>query len=100
MSTLPPWVPPEAWSDYIDMRKKIRKPMTARAMEMAIGVLYKLMEDGYDVGAVLDQSTMNSYQGLFPLKERRKQPREQNAPQFGKVGQATANNAIDWLEGK
>lgn len=100
MSTLPPWVPPEAWSGYTDMRKKIKKPMTDRAESLAIGILYKLMEEGYDVGEVLDQSTMNSWQGLFPLKERRKEPRGPVMSQLGKSGQATANNALDWLEGK
>lgn len=101
MSKLPPWVPTEQWEGYIAMRKKIRKPLTDRAESLAIGVLHKLLEDGQDVGAVLDQSTMNSWMGLFPIREeRRKEARGPAANTLGKFGQATANNAMDWLEGK
>jgi len=101
MSALPSWIPLDAWEGYTAMRKKIKKPMTERAESLAIGILHKLMEEGQDVGAVLDQSTMNSWQGIFPLRdERRKEQRGPAASTLGKFGQATANNAMDWLEGK
>lgn len=97
----PEWVPAEAWQGYLDMRKKIRKPMTDRAVQLAIGTLEKLRDQGQDVGAVLDQSTMNSWQGLFPITERRADPAKSARtifPALGKHGQATANNLQDWLE--
>lgn len=103
MSTLPDWIPADAWAGYIEMRKKQRKPMTERAVSLAVGMLAKLAEQGYDVGAVLDQSTLNNWQGLFPLREAQNaRSTQQNAPamsRLGKAGQATANNAQDWLEG-
>ena len=43
--------------------------MTKRAMELAVGKLADLMRSGHDPKAVLDQSTMNSWQGLFELKQ-------------------------------
>lgn len=101
MSTLPDWIPADAWQGYLDMRKKVRKPMTARAEQLAINTLQKLVEQGQDAGAVLDQSTMNSWQGLFAVVERRAEQRpNQRAsfPALGKHGQATANNLQDWLE--
>lgn len=67
---MPGWVPGDAWDGYIDMRKRIKKPMTARAMELAITKLADLMRAGSDPKAVLDQSTMNSWQGLFEIKTR------------------------------
>lgn len=65
---LPDWISAEAWAGYIDMRKRIKKPMTKRAMELAVGKLAELMRSGHDPKVVLDQSTMNSWQGLFEIK--------------------------------
>jgi len=102
MSAIPEWIPAEAWAGYVDMRKKIRKPMTDRAIKLQFGVLEKLMDEGQDIGAVLDQSVINSWQGLFPVAERRSDERRNTQrtafPSLGKHGQATANNLQDWLE--
>lgn len=99
--TIPEWVPIESWNGYLEMRKKIKRPMTSRAIQLAISTLDKLRNEGYDVGAVLDQSIMNSWQGLFPIAERRAETRQSQPsrfPSLGKHGQATANNLQDWLE--
>ena len=61
-----------ALSEYEKMRKKIRKPMTKRAMELAIGKLQKMTTDVEEQVAIVNQSVMNSWQGLFPLKEEKK----------------------------
>lgn len=98
---MPDWVPIEAWAGYLEMRKKIRKPMTPRAEQLAINTLDKLRQQGQDVAAVLDQSTLNSWQGLFAVAERRSEARQNQPsrlPSLGKHGQATANNLQDWLE--
>lgn len=103
MSTLPEWLPLIPWQGYVDMRKKQRKPLTERAMELRIADLAKLREEGQDVGAVLDQSTANGWTDVYPLKERRATPRPSpsfDSSRLGKHGQATANAALDWLEGK
>lgn len=98
---LPDWIPAEAWAGYVDMRKKLRKPMTPRAIELRIKDLAAFRDAGQDVGAILDQSTSNSWTDLYPLKERRAVPRPTfDNSRLGKHGQATANNALDWLEGK
>lgn len=101
MSALPEWLPSEAWAGYVEMRRKIRKPMTPRAEQLAINTLQKLKDQGQDAGAVLDQSVMNSWQGLFAVAERRAEARANQPsrfPSLGKHGQATANNLQDWLE--
>lgn len=66
----------EAFVDYVKMRKQIKKPMTDRAIELAMSKLKKLAEipfsDAMDndlAVEILNQSVMNSWQGLFPLKE-------------------------------
>ena len=60
----------EAFVDYVDMRKKIKSPMTDRAIELAKKNLMEL--SGGDTSkaiAIVNQSIMNSWKGLFPLKE-------------------------------
>lgn len=100
-SNIPDWIPAEAWAGYVEMRKKKRAVMTDRARDLRIKDLAALLEQGQDIGAVLDQSTANGWTDVYPVKERRSQPREQ--PQFdtsrlGKHGVATASAALDWLE--
>lgn len=66
----------QAFLDYAEMRKKIKKPMTDRAVELNMGKLRKLSADPIS-GAmdndlavrILEQSIMNCWQGLFPIKE-------------------------------
>jgi len=67
--SLPEWVPEEEFNEYKKMRIKIKKPMTDHAVELAIKELEKLKDKGYDPKAVLEQSILNSWQGLFPLRD-------------------------------
>jgi hypothetical protein len=66
--TIPAWIPIEAWQGWVEMRSKIRKPATPRAIELAIGKLEKLRAEGHDPGEVLDQSVLHGWQGLFPIR--------------------------------
>lgn len=67
----PDWVPADAWTGFVDMRRKERHPLTARAAKLVLGELTRLKADGHDPGAVLDQSTRNGWRDVFAL---RKQP--------------------------
>ena len=67
-SPLPDWMPTEAWSGFLAMRTKIRKPPTDRARELLIAKLDAMRQGGHDIAAELDQSTVNGWQDLFPLK--------------------------------
>lgn len=96
MSSLPDWMPQDAWQGYIDMRKKIKKAMTPRAEAMQIKTLEEFRDAGYDVGEILDNSTMNNWTGLFQPKEKAGAVKGK-LPQLGKQGQATADNAQQWL---
>ena len=59
----------QAFIDYVNMRKKIKKPMTDKAIELAIKKINELSNGDNDKAiAILNQSIMNSWQGLFPLK--------------------------------
>lgn len=97
---VPDWMPTEAWEGYVEMRNRSPKTkMTKRAEELRIKDLKALHDAGHDVGAVLDQSTANSWTDVYPVKD--KQVQRVASPKFktlGKHGQATANNLMDWLE--
>lgn len=68
----------QAFLDYIEMRKKIKKPLaTDRAISLAMSNLEKLSKGDNDVAIqILEQSIMNSWQGLFPLKQEVKKQSE------------------------
>jgi len=54
------------------MRRSIKKPMSDYAKKLAIGELSKLRDAGNDPAEVLNQSTLNSWQGLFEVKVKNK----------------------------
>lgn len=96
---IPDWIPADAWAGYVEMRKKLKKPMTDRAVELRIKDLEQFRDAGHDIAAILDQSTMNNWTDLYEVKDRRQGDRRQGAlPQFGKFGNATAENAKEWLD--
>lgn len=65
---LPAWIPGDAWDSFVEMRRKLRAPLTKKAEEIAVSELKKLRDEGNDPRAVLEQSTMKSWRGLFPVK--------------------------------
>jgi len=65
---LPGWIDFNIWHDYLEMRKKIRKPATLKAQELIIKKLERLKLSGQDPNRVLEQSIENSWQGVFPVK--------------------------------
>lgn len=81
---LPHWLPKENWEAFLDMRKRIRKAATDRAQQIAIRKLDELRASGFSPADVLDQSTLNSWTGLYPLKG--------NINGTNRAAQRTANN--------
>ena len=66
---LPEWLPAAPWAAFVEMRAKIRKPLTGTAKTLIFKRLEALRAEGNDPEAVLNQSVMNSWQGVFPLRE-------------------------------
>ena len=58
----------EALTAFEEMRKGIRKPLTERAKKMILKQLEELAPDEETQIQILNQSTMNSWQGVFPLR--------------------------------
>ena len=58
-----------AFEGWIEMRKKIKKSPTARAIELARNKLEKLAPNNKELQVqIINQSILNSWQDLFPLK--------------------------------
>jgi hypothetical protein len=66
---LPHWIDLSVWTEYLEMRKRIRKPATQRAMELVIKDLARLAEQGHSPTAVLEQSIKKSWTGVFAVKD-------------------------------
>ncbi|SNT07175.1 Helix-turn-helix domain-containing protein [Sphingomonas laterariae] len=83
---VPDWIPADAWSGWLEMRRQNGKRPTRRALELAIEELRKLADAGHPPGAVLDQSTLRQWTGLFPIKDNRN---EQHHQSFGSPGSSS-----------
>lgn len=60
----------QTFLDYINMRKQIKKPMSSKAITLAMNKLESLSGgDNEKAIKILNQSIFNSWQGLFELKE-------------------------------
>lgn len=59
----------ETLREFEKMRNKIKKPMTDHAKELLIEGLKQLSSEGEDIIACINQSILNSWQGVFPVKE-------------------------------
>ena len=63
----------ETLGEFEEMRKSIKKPMTDAARKRLIRELQKLAgEDVQKMIAILDQSILNSWAGVYPLKDNNK----------------------------
>lgn len=62
-----------ALTDFIKFRAEINKPMTDRAVELLIGKLQSMTADVGKQIDILNQSIINRWQGVFPLKAERQQ---------------------------
>lgn len=70
----PDWLDIDLWKQFLDNRKKLRKPATDRAQNLLIKELRKLMDCGEDQRRVLEKAIMNGYSGLFPVSNKSQPP--------------------------
>jgi len=59
----------EVWNQYLEMRKKIKKPATQAAETLALKKVSQLSNDDLQLAVkIVQQSILNSWQGIFELK--------------------------------
>ncbi len=68
-NNLPEWLNKETWGNFLLMRKTMKALPTTHATKLLLKRLDELRITGDDPNAILNQSIMNNWKGLFPLKE-------------------------------
>lgn len=92
---IPPFINPEIWKDFEAMRKQIRKPMSERAKKLIVSKLQSLGEDKAD--EILEQSIVNCWQDVYPLKTDRSNDKEDeyaDVPMFASDNPILKNNFL------
>lgn len=62
---LPSDIPAEPWDAWVSMRSRMRKPLTEQAKRLAVAKLQEFAGQGHGMAEILNNSTMNGWQGLF-----------------------------------
>lgn len=62
----PDWLNRQAWEDWVDYRKEIKKKMTDRTQSMQCALLKKYNKD--EQRTIIESSIRNGWTGLFELK--------------------------------
>lgn len=92
---IPPFINPEIWKNFEAMRKQIRKPMSERAKKLIVSKLQSLGED--KANEILDQSIVNCWQDVYPLKIDRHNDKEDeyaDVPMFASDNPILKNNFL------
>lgn len=66
---LPDWLPFNEWSAFIDHRKKLKKPLTPYAMDLAIKKLKKIVDTGHKADDIINESILKGWQSFFVPKD-------------------------------
>lgn len=73
-----------ALGEFINMRKAVKKPLTAHALDLNIKHLFELSNDKTTMIAIIEQSVMHNWLTFYPLKEQStstsKQPQQSMYP--------------------
>jgi hypothetical protein len=89
---LPTWLPVDAWTAFLEMRKKIKKPATEYAQKLLLKKLAAFYANEFDPLQILNQSTLNGWQDLYAPKEIGAALRGQFAQRPPVAEQNRANN--------
>ena len=65
---LPDWIPKETWEQFLEMRKRIKKPPTDYAIKLLIDKLNRFRSNGQDIKLVLEKSITSGWQDVFEIK--------------------------------
>ena len=66
----PEWLPIETWGEFVKMRKAGKGKFTPHAEKLLLSELGRLVGEGQDAKAVLEQSIVNGWKSVFPVKAK------------------------------
>ena len=81
-----------AINDFMEMRTKIKKPMTERALELLLNKLSAMADTEEEKIALLEQSITNSWLSIYPLKHDNSKGGQQN----GSKRRISRSDNRDW----
>lgn len=85
-------VPVKVWLEFVAMRKSIRRPMTAKAVELINERLAEMKAEGEDPIEVLQQSIRNSWPDIYHVKGKANGTRQTES--FGERQRRQSTEAI------
>lgn len=59
----------KALDDFVEMRKKIKSPLTEKAMQLAFNKLKKLSTDEATQIEIVNETVLKSWKSFYPLKQ-------------------------------
>lgn len=69
MPPLPVWIPEPTWFAFSEMRRKMRAPLMPSSALLILKKLRGWMDEGQSPQDVLEQSIVNGWRGVFPIKK-------------------------------
>ena len=85
--------------EFVKFRKSIKRVMTTRALELLIKKLDKLANDDNTKIEILNESIMNGWNGIFPLKDN-STPNNKNKGGFNNESRSNTSKNNEPSEGK
>jgi len=82
-SEYPAWLDPKTWEAFKTYRKKMKKPIVE---ESIIKKLAKYHDEGQDPNEILEQTIVNGWQGLFPVRQSRDETPEEQIARMHREG--------------
>ncbi len=80
----------QAIADFVEYRKSIKAPMTEHAVDLMLKKLQNLTADNNEKIQILEQSMINGWKGIFPLKEETgKNGRKKDEKSFYEIAEKT-----------
>lgn len=73
----------DALHDFVDMRTKVRKPLTVRAMKLSLNELDKLAVDDVTKIAIVNQSIMHNWLTFYKLQNNNNGQRQLTRKEMG-----------------
>jgi Helix-turn-helix domain len=63
---LPDWIPVGSWNSFVEMRNRVKKPLTEHAKHLAVLTLDRMRASGEDVAELIDRSTFHCWLDFYP----------------------------------
>ena len=70
----------EAFMEFADIRKRMKKPLTKKSVKRTLNALDKLSNDEQTQIKILEQSSYNYWQGVYPLGHTSSRKPEEDKP--------------------